>query len=267
MYAYYNDNDEFVCEWTRNLIKAKLIPNGAIDNRPIQDIQPDDLKDFTQVHLFSGIAGWAYALQLAGWPRNIPVWTGSCPCQPFSSAGREKGRSDDRHLWPEMLRLISECRPPVIFGEQVAGKLGREWLSGVRADLEGTGYAVGATDLPAASVGAPHIRQRHWWVAHTECHRTSRSFRQQGLVLNSATHQGTWENGIKSGQNGAWDSATEWAECIDSRQRRIEPGLQPLAAGVSRRMEQIRAYGNAIVPQVAAAFIRSAAEAIGDQSC
>src|SRR5690606_329182 len=70
-------------------------------------------------------------------------WTGSCPCQPFSSAGKRQGERDKRHLWPEFYRLIAECNPPVVFGEQVASPLGRKWLTGVRADLEALGYAVG----------------------------------------------------------------------------------------------------------------------------
>ena len=130
-----------------------------------------------QVHLFAGIAGWAYALQLAGWPAEKPVWTGSCPCQPFSSAGKPKGEADERHLWPAFYRLIEACRPPVVLGEQVASDLGRDWLAGVYADLEALGYRVPRDedgnyefyDIPAASVGSPHKRNRLWWVADAGC--------------------------------------------------------------------------------------------------
>ena len=103
---------------------------------------------------------WPYALRLAGWPDDRNVWTGSCPCQPLSSAGQRKGHADERHLWPAFYSLIAECRPAIVFGEQVASKDGREWLAGVRADLEALGYACGAADLCAAGAGAPHIRQR-----------------------------------------------------------------------------------------------------------
>ncbi|MCL2649049.1 MAG: DNA cytosine methyltransferase [Phycisphaerales bacterium] len=127
-----------------------------------------DLREFTQVHLFAGIGGWSHALRLAGWPDDRPVWTGSCPCQPFSQAGKKLAQKDDRDLWPEFFRLIRECRPPTIFGEQVTSELGRQWLAGVRTDLEAPGYAVGAADLCAASVGSPHIRQRLFWVAHAD---------------------------------------------------------------------------------------------------
>jgi DNA (cytosine-5)-methyltransferase 1 len=163
--AYYNEIDPYAAEWLRGLIVMGLIPWGDVDERSIVDVQPDDLRGYTQCHFFAGVGGWSYALHLAGWPEDRAVWTGSCPCQPFSAAGKQKGEKDERHLWPEFHRLIAECRPPVVFGEQVASKLGREWLAGVFADLEGVGYEMGAADLPASAVGAPHIRQRLWFVA------------------------------------------------------------------------------------------------------
>jgi len=164
---YYNDIDSFSCAWLRELIADGLIPNGDVDERSIADIEPADLRGYTQCHFFAGIAGWSRALELAGWPEDREVWTGSCPCQPFSVAGKSGGLGDERHLWPAFHALIAECRPSVVFGEQVASALGRDWLTGVRIDLEGMGYAVGAADLCAPSVGAPHIRQRLYWVAHT----------------------------------------------------------------------------------------------------
>src|SRR5690554_4930685 len=153
--------------WLRELIKQNLIPPGDVDERSIEDVTGADLKGYTQCHFFAGIGGWSEALRLAGWPADRPVWTGSCPCQPFSQAGKREGTKDPRHLWPEFRRLIAERRPSVVFGEQVASKDGRLWLAGVRADLEALGYAVGAADLCAAGVGAPHIRQRLYWVADT----------------------------------------------------------------------------------------------------
>ena len=123
------------------------------------------MRDFVRVHFFAGIAGWDLALRLGGWPNESPVWTGSCPCQPFSSSGKQGGEADERHLWPAFWRLISECRPPVVFGEQVASPLGRAWLAAVRVDCEILGYRVGAADIPAGAVGAPHLRNRLWWCA------------------------------------------------------------------------------------------------------
>ena len=165
MTAYYNEIDPYAAQWLRNLIAAGHIAPGEVDERSIRDVAPKDVAGFDQAHFFAGIGVWSHALRLAGWPDDQPVWTGSCPCQPFSAAGKQLGTDDERHLWPEFARLIRECRPPIVLGEQVASALGRQWLDAVRADLEALGYAVAAADLGAASVGAPHIRQRLWWVA------------------------------------------------------------------------------------------------------
>ena len=165
MSAYYNEHDPFAAAWLRALIAENLIAPGEVDERDIQQVSYEDVKHFTQVHLFAGIGGWSVRLRLADWPDHRPVWTGSCPCQPFSCSGEQKGEADERHLWPEMHRLLDLGRPSECFGEQVASKLGREWLAGVRTDLEALGYEVGAADLCAAGVGAPHIRQRLFWGA------------------------------------------------------------------------------------------------------
>lgn len=161
----YNEFDPFAAEWLENLMAAGEIPAGAVDQRSIKELTGKDCGE--TLHLFAGIGGWPLALKLAGWPDNLPVWTGSCPCQPFSAAGKRGGTADDRHLWPEMFRLILERRPAIVFGEQVASGDGLAWLDGVFADLEGAGYTCGAADLCAAGVGAPHGRQRLYWMAHT----------------------------------------------------------------------------------------------------
>jgi len=163
--VYYNENDSFCCEWLWHLMEAGVLPGGEIDCRPIQEVTSNDVKGFKQCHWFCGIGGWPYALQQAVWPLDRPIWTGSAPCQPFSCAGKHGGEKDERHLWPEFFRLIGECRPECVFGEQVASKDGLGWLDGVFSDLEGAGYACGAADLCASGVGAPHVRQRLWWVA------------------------------------------------------------------------------------------------------
>ncbi len=164
MAAYYNEFDPKAAAWLRELIKQGHIADGVVDDRSIEDVRPDELTGFTQCHFFAGIGVWSYALRRAGWADDRPVWTGSCPCQPFSAAGKGAGFDDERHLWPAFHHLISQCRPPIVLGEQVASKDGLGWLDLVQADLEATGYASGAVDLCAAGIGAPHIRQRLWWV-------------------------------------------------------------------------------------------------------
>ena len=165
-YAFYNENDAYAAQWLRNLIKAGHITDGVVDDRSIEDITPDDLKGFRRVHLFAGIGVWDYALNRAGWG-DYEVWSGSCPCQPFSVAGKGLGFADERHLWPAMLWLVQQRRPITVFGEQVASKDGYTWLDTVSLDLENTGYTVGAVVAPAAGFGAPHQRHRMYWVAHS----------------------------------------------------------------------------------------------------
>ncbi len=121
--AYYNEIDPFAAAWLRELVKAGHIAPGVVDERSIADVMPSDLAGFTQCHFFAGIGVWSYALRQAGWTDDRPVWTGSCPCQPFSSAGKGKGFKDERHLWPIFFDLIRACRPRVVFGEQVASNL------------------------------------------------------------------------------------------------------------------------------------------------
>ena len=166
--VYYNEFDKKKCAALKELMADGHISTGDIDDRPIQEVKPDELKGYTRCHFFAGIGLWDYALELAGWPTDRPVWTGSCPCQPFSSAGRQKGKADDRHLWPYWQRLIEECRPATVFGEQVASAVAHGWLDDVYQGLEAKGYAVGSAVLPACSVGAPHKRDRLWFVGHTE---------------------------------------------------------------------------------------------------
>lgn len=163
--AYYNECEPFAAAWLRELIADNLIAPGDVDDRSIEDVTPNDLQGYTQCHFFAGIGVWSLALRLAGWPDHEPVWTGSCPCQPFSGAGKGGGFADKRHLWPAWLHLIRVGRPGVVFGEQVSNGGGLAWLDLVQADMEGEGYASAAVDICAAGFGAPHIRQRLYWLA------------------------------------------------------------------------------------------------------
>jgi len=261
--AYYNENDSFAADWLRSLIRAGLIMDGEVDDRDIREVEASDLDGFTRCHFFAGIAGWDYALQLAGWPDDRPVWTGSCPCQPFSSAGKGKGTADERHLWPEFARLIRECKPATVFGEQVASKAGREWFDGVSADLEDMGYAAAAADLCAAGVNAPHIRQRLFWVADQEpdeylCRSGMvDTFRERRRQRTS----GEWDAGNAAGPGqDVWGG--EYGRCADGKSRRVPPGVPLLANGIQSRVGRLRGYGNAIVPQVGAEFIGAYLDAV-----
>ena len=296
----YNENDPRAAAWLQELINAGEIPPGEVDTRDIQSIPPNELSPDIPTHFFAGIGGWPLALRLAGVPDEAPVWTGSCPCQPFSVAGKRKGARDKRHLWPWMRRAIAHARPAIVFGEQVASAAGRDWLAGIRLDLEKLGYAVGAADLCAASVGAPHIRQRLFWVAiagtqprrgmfdnagnGTEAHQkwASNKFgrsgcngglaksasveRQIGRVaagIDSLTQRPNFAEPGETERLGAlsWHNS-EVIYCLDDKWRRVESGTLPLAHGVPGRVGLLRGYGNAIVPQLAALFIQASLEAI-----
>lgn len=289
MTAYYNENDPFAAQWLRNLIAAGHIAPGVVDERSIEDVTPDDLRGFTQCHFFAGVGVWSLALRRAGWPDDKPVWTGSCPCQPFSAAGKGNGFADERHLWPSFFHLISECKPGVILGEQVASKDGLAWLDLVQADLEATNYAVGAVDLCAAGFGAPHIRQRLYWVADSDnaglegwkgmpersaefpagsgCMDGRMAYTTGGEQPGSRNQRQAGRNEypnscavgcseLSKPTNGYWRDA-DWLLCRDDKWRPVEPGTFPLADGVAGRVGKLRAYGNAIVAPVAEGFIRA----------
>jgi len=371
MTAIYNEIEPYASEWLSNLIDAGVVARGQVLTQSIEELTPEDLHDATQAHFFAGIGTWSHALRLAGVPDCFPVWTGSCPCQPFSSAGRGRAADDARHLWPAWFPLIEKCRPSLIFGEQSASRLGRSWFDAVSADLESLDYAVAAVDLCAAGTGAPYIRQRLYWVAYAdggqrdgltggqrrkrngqapgreqgngEPQRSSEASRmaymqserpqgrdgdegkrraeqsqrhgdvsgmgdtdmqrREGIDLRiqqgrpqqagaQTTGAGTPDGmgdadnpglagregvrgddgeerqalertGGQSGPTRGFWSDAEWLPCSDGKARPAKPGAFPLVAGYPGRVARIRAIGNTIVPQVAAAFVRSALEAIG----
>ena len=281
--AYYNEIDPYAAEWLRNLIAADEIAAGEVDERDIREVQADDIRGFEQVHLFAGIGGWSLALRLAGWGDYRPCWTGSPPCQPFSDAGKRVGTDDTRHLWPEFYRLIRECRPEQVLGEQVPGAVRLGWLDGVSADLEAEGYAVGAVFLGAHSAGAPHIRNRIWWGAQRMADANGVEARPNGVrdKLGEGRRLGDSEiDGVRplNGQSSAYAGSKSphrgpgvFVDCADGFRRRIssESCDVPLADGVSEvmgsrraaeapsRSKMLRGYGNAIVPQTAAIFVRA----------
>ncbi|WP_307607929.1 DNA cytosine methyltransferase [Variovorax boronicumulans] len=119
---------------------------------------------YAQRHFFAGVGGWGIACRLAGWPDDREIWTVSCPCQPFSVAGKGAGTADERHLWPHFFRLARALRPARIVGEQVAAAIGKDWFDGVRSDLESIAYACRGVVVPACAVNAPHRRDRLFFV-------------------------------------------------------------------------------------------------------
>ena len=328
MSAYYNEMEPYAAQWLRNLMDKNLIAKGEVDERSILDVAPADLRGFTQCHFFAGIGGWSLAARLAGWPDERPLWTGSCPCQPFSTAGKQKGTEDERHLWPVFFNLIRAGRPLVVMGEQVAAAVGKNWLDGVQSDLEGIGYAAGAVVVPACAVDAPHRRDRLWFVADASGERRQQIARSahgdesadEGRTAQydhvaASDGEGSLEHaksvgghgtvrgherekiretvgagGVNNGNvadalcvgrqgpgtlgrpsdstprgdgqasnvddvgAGFW-SGHRWAVGADGKARRVEPSIRLLAHGVPARVGKLRAYGNAIVPQVAAEII------------
>lgn len=340
---YYNEFDKGAAAWLRELINAKLIPFGYVDERSITEVTASDVQGFTQCHFFAGIGGWSLALQLAGVPASTRLWTGSPPCQPFSTAGKQLGQFDERHLAPVFLNLVSKCRPPVLFGEQVAAAIGKSWMCDLQTHLEGEDYAVGFTVLPACGVGAPHKRdrlffgavsladsgplgsapRRQGWECSPDCEADSRGQTDfnagtlcaptDELAYANNTRPQRWERmpertdkqpagegsvegwlaksmrtewdserlqrPRKSNQtqgigataeptgcsnpdestnphNGFWSDA-DWLGCRDGKFRPVEPGTFPLANGIPARVGRLRGYGNAIVPQVAAEFVKA----------
>lgn len=293
--AYYNEFDPDAAAWLRELIAAGLIPAGDVDEQSILNVQPDDLRGYAQCHFFAGI------------PDDANVWTGSPPCQPFSSAGLQRGHEDERHLAPHFAGLVGAVRPALLFGEQVsssavfgkaaggargkaAGQPQWAWIDDLLDRLEATRYAVGASDIPAAGIGAPHIRQRTFFtgIAEGMADRIIAGLERQPRHGDGRDESGRigaeqagsvaargWADGAPTcndgttGQseprptNGFWADA-DWLFCRDGKWRPVEPGTSPLAHGVSARVVRLRGYGNAISPQVAATFIRSTLEALID---
>lgn len=201
---YYNEWDKGAAAWLRELINNKLIPYGYVDERSITEVTPSDLEGFTQCHFFAGIGGWPLALKLAGIPASTRLWTGSPPCQPFSVAGKSLGFDDDRHLAPAFLRLIRECKPELLFGEQVAAAIGKHWLDFVFLNLEDKDYACGSAVLPACSVGAPHKRDRLFFGAHNVadascCGRQQQPSKRPASICGKEIQQAECE--LQSGNN------------------------------------------------------------------
>lgn len=259
MTAYYNEFDPKAAAWLRELISDGLIAHGEVDERSIVDVSASDLKGFSQHHFFAGIGGWSLALRLAGWPDNLPVWTASLPCQPFSAAGKGLGKQDERHLLPHFISLVAQCRPTVLFGEQVSAAIKHGWLDDLYAEMEANNYAVGSIVIGAHSVGAAHIRQRLYWVADNHEQRlqgrsraersdqfiTGKNGMVNGVVDSKSSglkaspkecgkQSSEWEaNALGSCSGISWMGDTESNDQQRDRQREACDGSQELVGGSS----------------------------------
>ena len=265
--CYYNEWKRHPAAWLRELIKDGLIAPGDVDERDIREVKPEDLRGYDQHHFFAGIGGWSYALRLAGWPDDRPVWTASLPCQPYSSAGKKKGFADERDLWPAFRELVTACKPELVLGEQVDKAIGYGWLDRVYDGMERQGYTCGAVVFPACSVGAPHLRQRLYWTAISDgsgglgnaagvgqSGGEENGGRQRTDVLGSRFEPSVWRDSY-------------WLTDRDGKARRVpfEPALFPLADGLPGRVGILRGAGNAIVPPLAAEFIKTVMEVLEEK--
>lgn len=245
---YYNEFDPKAAAWLRELIAQGLIPAGDVDTRSITEIQPHELTKYTQCHFFAGIGGWPLALALAGWPATESIWTGSCPCQPFSVGNIEGlGRDDPRHLWPVFSKLIKEQAPNLVLGEQVDDAIPDGWLDEVFHDLEMEGYACAPAVLPARAYGTEHWRDRLFWVADSSRPRWKGREFNNGILGSTGTPQPQHGHPLDLARRTL---AGDWGHL---------PAFDGISVGVVRSI--IKGAGNAIVPQVAAEFISAFLEA------
>jgi len=269
------------------------------------------MNEKTHLDLFSGIGGFALAARWNGyrtlgfcdnepyaqavlkkhWPEvpchkdirevrgelyaGVTLLTGGFPCQPFSVAGKQRGKDDNRYLWPEMLRVIQEAKPTWIIGENVAGIVNMA-LDQVCADLEGQGYEVEPIIVPACAVDAPHRRDRVWILAHASC--IGRGGRSDGNeagddralqaarprageeqpVLANTINKGLQRTELCEAFGKSAGASRSASECfgITGSCWPTEPNVGRVAHGVPNRVAKLRGLGNAIVPQVAAEIIR-----------
>ena len=272
---YYNEFNNSAACWLRELIAAGLIQRGDVDERDIREVKPEDLKGYNQCHFFAGIGGWPYALRLAGVPDDAHIWTGSPPCQPFSQAGKQRGKYDERHLAPTFLSLVKQCKPTLLFGEQVSNAIKSGWLDDLSVYLEDCDYAVGAAVLPACSVGAPHKRERLFFGAvsavvdaYSNVDNTQiaggNGTAAAGAVGDRANVFESWKSGGTSEHVcTAWDDC-QLIDCNDGKQRPVKPGVHLLVDGLPGNVDKLRGFGNAINPQIAAEFVASFIDSVNE---
>lgn len=236
MRAYYNENEPFCVEWLKNLIAAELIPAGDVDDRSIEQVQPNDLRGYDQWHFFAGISGWCRALSLVGLSSVPGICTGSPPCQDNSVAqsihGERQGlrgvRSGLAHQW---LDLVGELQPGLVLFENVSGI--KKWQAEITGRLAGFGYSVAVRNLSAACAGAPNPRRRVWIAADRDGTRLAISRQARSPAIEGEPWPAPYRN--------------IWSQ--------DHPATGRLDHGLSCRMAAIHAFGNAICPQTAARFV------------
>ena len=250
MPAYYNEHDPYAAQWLRNLIAAGRIAAGDVDERSIEDVHPDDLKPYNQCHFFAGIGIWPLAMRRAGWPDELSGWTWSCPCQPYSKAGKREGFSDPRHLWPAWYHLIRERRPERLLGEQSKDALGHGWFDLVQDNLEAAEYAFGAVRFAAASCGEPILRERVYFAAQ--------------YLGTGAQGQQPGPHPCAPGQRrrrGEEDLFAIAAAPLQPGDSWPQPLVRSMDHGYSQRMGGVHAIGNALNAEAATQFVAAFLEA------
>lgn len=262
MSVFYNDFSQDAYTWLRGLVKAGLLPHGDISTTPIELIKARDARFFNQCHFFCGIGGWPLALKLAGVPEDVNIWTGSCPCQPFSVAGKGEGLNDERDLWSTFASLIGECKPDFVVGEQVEAAIRHDWYKRLCEDLMHQGYGVLGAVLSANIIGSPHVRKRLYWFAYRKeaVENTDVLRRTRWLPVGDpswclAEVQGNGEESVPS--SFPFWSDGEWVEGTEGQSFALQPGSFPLVDGVPNKLVKCVGYGNAIVPQLGALFLLS----------
>jgi len=200
------------------------------------------------------------------WRGSVDVISGGFPCQPYSSAGKRLGKEDERHLWPEMLRAIREASPSFVVGENVRGLT--NWNGGlvfdeVQTDLENLGYQVAAFLLPAAAVNAPHARDRIWFVAYNASHTMRKGYTRatsDGVQKVEGIAARQYRISSRSYKRNNWQQFPSQSPICSG-----DDGLPTKLDGITFpkwRKESIKAYGNAIVPQVAYQIFKSIQQTI-----
>jgi DNA (cytosine-5)-methyltransferase 1 len=236
---------------------------------------------------FSEIEPYACSILKKHWPdvpnfgdiRNIKgvraeLVTGGFPCQPFSVAGKRRGASDDRALWPEMCRVIADAKPAWVLGENVPGIIGME-LDRVLSDLENLGYSAWPLVIPACAADASHRRDRVWILAAKSNSKPSSEQKREHqrpennsgsganeldagpdvVNANSQGQQHAGESNARERLNGEGQPTNRTA--TSPMRWDAEPGMGRVADGIPNRLDRLRGLGNAIVPQVAAEIIRT----------